>query len=268
MADVITSATFGSGRLGNQIFHLGLLFAVAAKTGLRFGLRRGDEQIWQCFDLEIPAFEGAITNTFKEGPGTCNFDPLVFSQPDGTAFDGYYQSYRYYEHCRPELTSFLRFQPRHRELAALEIERLRSMYRLPVVSVHYRRTDYVDPGAMHVWGNLQADGYYDRVFERLGDDVLYLVFSDDLPWCRANVRRRHVAFAEWDAYVSLCVMTLCDVNVIANSSFSWWGAFLKQTGGPVFAPSRWFGRLPSPPHDCRDMTPADWIKIETFRGEP
>jgi hypothetical protein len=266
---VITSATFGAGgRLGNQLFQVGLLFAVAAKTGHRFGLRRASEEIWQCFDLDIPDLAGPVTNIFKESHGTCNFEPVVFSQPDGTAFDGYYQSCRYYDHCRPELTSFLRFQSRHRDLAELEIERLRSTYRLPVVSLHYRRMDYLDAGSMHVWGNLQADGYYDRVFDRLGDDILYLVFSDDIAWCRENVRRRHVAFADVDPHVSLCMMTLCDINVIANSSFSWWGAFLNQAGRTVIAPSRWFQALPPPPHDCPDMAPPDWIRIETFRTAP
>lgn len=270
---MITSATFGvddparfGGRLGNQLFQVGLLFSVAAKTGLRFGLRRGSEQIWQCFDLDIPAFAGPITNTFKEPQGTCNFEPRVFIQPDGTAFAGYYQSGRYYEHCRSELTSFFKFQSRHRDVAAAELERLRSTHRLPVVSVHYRRTDYLDAGAMHVWGNLQADGYYDRVFDRLGDDVLYVVFSDDIPWCRETVRRRHVAFADYDPYVSLCLMTLCDVNVVANSSFSWWGAFLNQTGARAFVPSKWFQALPPAPHDCCDMAPPEWVRIETFRG--
>jgi len=266
---VITSATFGAGgRLGNQLFQVGLLFAVAAKTGHRFGLRRGSEQIWQCFDLDIPDFVGPVTNTFNEPHGTCNFEPLVFSQPDGTAFAGYYQSCRYYDHCRPQLTSFLRFQARHRDIAAAEIERLRSIYRLPVASVHYRRTDYLDGGAMNVWGNLDADGYYERVVDRLGDDVLYLVFSDDIPWCRENVRRPHVAFSDFDPYVSLCVMTLCDINVVANSSFSWWGAFLNQAGGTVVVPSRWFQALLPPPHDCPDMAPPDWARIETFRTRP
>jgi len=266
---VITSATFGfGGRLGNQLFQLGLLFAVAARTGHRFGLRRAGEQIWDCFDLDVPELAGAVTNRFTEPPRSCNFDPRVFSQPDGTAFEGYYQSWRYYEHCRPELRSFLKFQARHRDLARIEVERLRSAHHLPLVSVHYRRTDYLNPPTMNAWGDLHVDGYYDRAFHRLGDDVVYVVFSDDLPWCRENVRRRHVSFADFDACVSLCMMTLCDVNVIANSSFSWWGAFLNQAGGPAFAPSRWFRRMLPPPHDCRDMAPPDWVRIETFRTEP
>jgi len=261
---MITNASFGDvvagGRLGNQLFQFGVLFAVAAKTGHRFGLRRGAEQLWECFDLDVPEMAGPITNTYMERPEPGNFNPLVFGQPDGTAFVGHYQSWRYYEHCRPELASFLKFQAGHRDVARREVERLRSAVGLPLVSVHYRRADYL--GATEAWGSLHADGYYDRAFERLGDDVLYLVFSDDLPWCRENIRRRHLAFADFDPYVSLCMMTLCDVNVIAHSTFSWWGAFLNQTGGTVYAPSRWFRRMK--PYEW-DMVPPDWVKIDTFR---
>jgi hypothetical protein len=256
---VITNATFGDGRLGNQLFQLGVLFAVAAKTGHRFGLPRGAEQLWQCFELDVPAVAEPITNVFREGPQPGNFSSQVFHQPDGTAFVGHYQSWRYYEHCRPELKSFLKFQAGHQDVARSEVERLRSAVGLPLASVHYRRTDYLD--ATEDLGSLHADGYYDRVFDRLGDDVMYVVFSDDLSWCRDNVRRRHVAFADFDPYVSLCMMTLCDVNVIANSTFSWWGAFLNQMGGTVFTPSRWFRRMI--PH-AWDMAPPDWVKIRAF----
>jgi hypothetical protein len=264
---VITSATFGEGgRLGNQLFQLGLLVAVAARTGHRFGLRRRGEQIWGCFDLDVPDFSGAITNTFREPPGSCNFDPRAFSQPDGTAFEGYYQTWRYYEHCRPQLTSFLKFQRRVQDVARLEIARIRSAHERPLVSVHYRRADYLDPPVLKAWGNLHDDGYYDRAFDRLGDDVVYVVFSDDLPWCRENVRRRRVELADFDPFVSLCMMTLCDANVIANSSYSWWGAFLNQVGGTAYTPSRWIKRMA--PGDCPGMAPPEWVRIESFRAPP
>jgi len=262
---MITSGTFGAGgRLGNQLFQVGLLFAVAARNGCRFGVARRGEQIWECFDLDVPEPAGEPTHHFAEIGSTICFDPRVFDQPDGTAFHGYFQSYRYYEACESELRSFLRFQSRHFSQAAAEIERLRREYPLRLVGVHYRRTDYVEAWCVDSWGNLHADGYYDRVFDTLGDDVLYLVFSDDLGWCRENVRRPHIEFIDRDAYVSLCMMTLCDINVTANSSFSWWGAFLNRCGSKVLAPERWFA-LPEPAERPAVVVLPDWTKIPVLQ---
>ena len=113
---MITNATFGErfGRLGNQLFQLGLLFAIRERHGHDFYLPRRGESLWECFDLDVSADGPECTHEFHEVHGSCNYDPGVFEQPDGTSYHGYFQSYRYLEQCRESLTRCLRFNVKHR----------------------------------------------------------------------------------------------------------------------------------------------------------
>ena len=72
----------------------------------------------------------------------------------------------------------------------------RRRYRRPLVSVHVRRVDYVVARTSSEWGDLAGDGYYDRAVRAIGDDVVYLVFSDDLPWCRRSFDLERVEFVD------------------------------------------------------------------------
>ncbi len=263
-----TVETFGDrfGRLGNQLFQIALLFAIRERHGHDFFLPRNGEPVWDCFDLAIPTAGPAPTHRFAEAFGSCNFDPRVFEQPDGTGFDGYYQSYRYLEESSDLLVRFLRFGARHRAFSEAMLHAYRTRHRRPVVSVHVRRGDYVNPGYEDHWGDLAGDGYYQKAVEAIGDDVVYVVFSDDVAWCRRALPlgASRVEHAEFDHGASLCMMTGCDVNVVANSSFSWWGAYLNPTSD-VYAPSRWFGpAMPAPNDRQDDIVPPDWRTIPVF----
>jgi Glycosyl transferase family 11 len=262
---VITIGTFGQqyGKLGNQLFQIGLLFAVSRRRGYGFYLSHNDEPLWDCFDLNIASEGPDCTNRFDETNGSCNFDPQVFEQPNGTSFHGYFQSYRYLEECQADLVRLLRFRNEHRARSEVTQFAYRRRYGRPLVSLHIRRGDYVQPHVEGVWGNLVSDGYYQRAMETIGDDVTYLVFSDDVPWCRQNLEADRLEFADFDHFTSLCLMTGCDVNVVANSTFSWWGAFLNPSA-EVYAPSRWW-RATSPPNDHQDdIVPPGWRTIPTF----
>ncbi|MCU1449415.1 MAG: hypothetical protein JWP02_1585 [Acidimicrobiales bacterium] len=262
-----TVESFGNqyGRLGNQLFQLSLLFAVRQRRGHDFYLPRHGEPLWDCFDLDVPVAGPECTNRFEEGDGWCTFDPRVFEQPDGTSYDGYFQSYRYLEDCKASLVQFLRFKFSHRARSEALLLAYRRRYRRPLVSMHVRRADYVNPDAEDVWGNLATDGYYQRVVDAIGDDVAYLVFSDDLEWCRQFFDLECVEFADFDHCTSLCLMTGCDVSVVANSTFGWWGAFLNPVA-EVYAPSRWFRGIDPPNKVQFEIVPPEWRTIPTFVG--
>jgi hypothetical protein len=265
---MITNGAFSNryGRLGNQIFQVALLFAVGQRRGHDFYLSRNDEALWDCFDLDVPTDGAPCTYRFDEVNGSCNYDPRAFEQPDGTAYHGYFQSYRYLDECKASLVRFLRFNGSYRALTEAMLFAYRRRHGRPLVSVHVRRGDYVVPDAEGSWGNLASDGYYERAVQAIGDDVAYLVFSDDLAWCRRSFDLECVEFVDVDHCTSLCLMTGCDVNVVANSSFSWWGAYLNPRA-EVYAPSRWFGTAMPPPNDRQDdILPPAWRTIPTFDG--
>jgi hypothetical protein len=262
---VITIGNFGeaSGRLGNQLFQFALLFAVNHRHHFEFALPHAGEQLWDCFDLDIPAPSAPCPHRFRERYGPYNYDPGVFEQPDGTEYEGYFQSYRYTEECKEALTGALHFTATWRARAEACHFALRQQSDRPLVSVHVRRGDYVTHPE-NLWGDLFEDGYYRRVVERIGAEATYLVFSDDLPWCRLHLDLEPMVFVDLDAFSSLCLMTRCDVNVIANSSFSWWGAFLNPQAD-VYAPSRWFFPEMPPPRDRQDdVVPPTWRTVPVF----
>jgi len=93
------------------------------------------------------------------------------------------------------------------------------------------------------------------------DEVQFLVFSDDIGWCKSTFQRPNIHFIEGERdVVDLQLMARCKHNIIANSSFSWWGAWLNpHPGKQVFAPQNWFGSE-ALHHDTRDLIPENWVK--------
>jgi hypothetical protein len=251
------------GKLGNQLFQLGLLYALRQSRGHEFYLPRDGQIVWGGFDLEVPAIGPPCPYRFEESHGSCNFDPDVFEQPDGTAFRGYFQSYRYMDDCRRELRQWLRFRFPYRALSEAVLYAYRRRYGRPLAAVHVRRGDYLVPQTEPEWGNLARDGYYERAAQMIGRDVTYVVFSDDLDWCRDSLALDPMVFADFDHYTCLCLMAGCDVNVVANSSFSWWGAYLNP-GSEVYAPSRWWRDMPAPNDRQDDIVPPGWQTVPTF----
>lgn len=263
---MITNGIFGEhfGRLGNQMFQFGLLFAIRELRGHDFYLPRGGESLWECFDLDVRADGGECAHVFHEVNGSCNYDPRVWEQPDGTSYHGFFQSYRYLDSCRDALGRFLQFKFEHRARSHALLFAYRRRHRRPLVALHVRRGDYVSTGFEELWGNLATDGYYDRAAAAIGNDVTYLVFSDDLAWCRGWFEFEHMEFVDQDQCTSLSMMTGCEVNVVANSSFSWWGAYLNPNS-EVYAPSRWFGPAMGPPNDRQDdIVHPSWRTIPVF----
>ncbi|MFN8022127.1 MAG: alpha-1,2-fucosyltransferase [Acidimicrobiales bacterium] len=265
---MITNGMFGDrhGRLGNQIFQLAVLHAIRARRGHEYWVTREGASIWQTFDLDVASAGPACEHRHHELEwASIVYDPQVFEQPDGTEFHGYFQSWRYLDDVRGELPGLFRFRNEHRARAEALLFAHRRRYRRPLVSLHVRRGDYVDPDLVGRWGDLVAGGYHRRAIEAIGPDPLYLVFSDDIEWCRQTFELECAEFVDEDASVSLCMMTECDVKVIANSSFSWWGAYLDPQA-EVYAPARWFGPDMRPPNDRSDdivhpswrTLPVDW----------
>jgi hypothetical protein len=247
--------------LGNQLFQLAMLFAVRERRGHQFFLPRDGAVLWDCFDLDVPAVGPECAHRFHERNGSCNFDSTVFEQPDGTVFDGFFQSYRYVDEHRDALRRFLTFRPENHAYSEAMLFAARRRLGRPLVAVHVRRQDYVSTGHADVWGDLARDGYYDRAIGSIGDGVAYLVFSDDLDWCRDSLPLEPAEFVDVDTATSLCMMSRCDVNVIANSTFSWWGAYLNPEAD-VYAPARWFGPAMGPPNDRQDdILPPWWRQV-------
>jgi hypothetical protein len=133
------------------------------------------------------------------------------------------------------------------------------------VAVHVRRGDYVSNEAASKTHGLTGVDYYRAAVEQISKKVVrpnLYVFSDDPNWCKDNL-----AFKQATTYVAhnsdgaedLRLMRLCRHNIIANSSFSWWGAWLNENPAKqVIAPQTWFA---DSIHNTKDLIPSTWQKI-------
>ncbi|CAK7052066.1 MAG: O-antigen biosynthesis glycosyltransferase WbnK [Desulfovibrio sp.] len=160
---------------------------------------------------------------------------------------GYWQSERYFADCADTIKEDFAFP----DLACDEARSLaRHMLQEDAsVSLHVRRGDYVAAPTTAAWHGICGMDYYERAMafaEQALAAPRYFIFSDDPDWCRAAfaASKRTITVVDVhggnDAIHDLHLMTLCRHHIIANSSFSWWGAWLSAREGLVVAPQRWF----------------------------
>jgi hypothetical protein len=134
------------------------------------------------------------------------------------------------------------------------------------VSVHLRRGDMKNDPVMAERHGVMPLSYYQKAIEIIRSKISaphFYFFSDDIDWTKENFNTTDATFVSGEIskthFEDLYLMSQCDHNIIANSSFSWWGAWLnKSVNKIVIAPNKWFNNGPT---DLHDLIPDDWIKI-------
>ena len=193
-----------------------------------------------------------------------HFGPEILTMHDSVYLDGYWQSEKYFgdiaDIIRNEFTVTLPQSDKNMELAQ-QITSCES------VSLHVRRGDYVtDEKTNTIHGTCDL-AYYEHCIERLTKKIPaphFFIFSDDPEWTEKNLKMTHPAtFVSHNGseknYEDLRLMSQCRHHIIANSSFSWWGAWLGQhRNAIVYAPKRWFN---SPSFNTQDLLPDAWTRI-------
>lgn len=189
-----------------------------------------------------------------------HFDPRIISARPPVRLDGYFQSERYFADAEEQIRAELA-PPAEAGYAAALAHRIGEAQS---VSLHVRRTDYTQGDAASVHGLCAPDYYAAAVAElsqRLGPLEIF-VFSDDIAWAEANLDLKQPATFVSDGRVSdlgeLWLMSLCRHHVIANSTFSWWGAWLSPNPDKiVIAPRKWFA---DGSFDTTDLVPESWFR--------
>lgn len=196
-----------------------------------------------------------------------HIDPAVLeTRANLIILDGCWQSEGYFANCADVIRKDLTFK---RETGDLFASYKAKIERTDVpVSLHIRRGDYVShPEFSQSFGFLGLD-YYNKAIPVMAQrfpNATFFIFSDDPEWVRENlplnVPHEFVINTGRDADLDdLQLMSLCDHHIIANSSFSWWGAWLNPKRNKlVIAPERWFKNKPS--WDTKDLIPAAWMRI-------
>jgi hypothetical protein len=191
------------------------------------------------------------------------FAPLR-SAAQGVVLDGYFQSWRYFANQEREIRANL--QPRY-EAVGQNAALLRRMAEENAICLHVRRGDYVANPSTAAFHGVLGLAYYHAALEELGSLALgatFYVFSDDPDWTRANLKIGGATiFVDHNSvdepWEDLRLMAACRHFVIANSSLSWWGAWLSDHAEKkVIAPARWFSGAGL---DTKDLCPPQWVRL-------
>lgn len=273
------------GRLGNQMFQYAAARALAVRLDTQVALdargarRRGEGVLTRVFDLpladpdilppdrhEAPLRYGVwrLTGkdpTFRREQGL-GYNRQIKQWADHSYLHGYWQSERYFHHIGRTIRQDFAFPAFSNSQNAEMADRIA---RGASVSLHVRRGDYLTLGA-HV---LCDQTYYEAALARIldgaqGAPTVY-VFSDDPGWAKDNLplpcNKVVVDFNGPDSdFEDMRLMSLCQHNIIGNSSFSWWAAWLNGNADKrVTGPARWFGdpKLSNP-----DILPPEWLSIK------
>jgi len=286
-----------SGGLGNQLFQyaVGRHLAEINNAALKFDVSEYEEdgsgrhalehfKIPQNFatdeeveflkrrklDLRKPRLLRLLVNCFLPRPThiyehRCfRFHPEVLKLKGNVYLDGYWQSEQYFTAIagiiRKEVC--VSYPQKDKDLMLAEkIKRLNS------VSLHIRRGDYISGAKTRQAHGLCDLGYYVRCINKLTEvveDPHFFVFSDDSEWAQANLKVNFpMVFVVHNGagkdYEDLRLMSQCKHHILANSSFSWWGAWLNpEKKKMVLAPARWFAKKQ---WNYQDVVPTEWIKI-------
>ena len=279
------------GGLGNQMFQYAAGRALALRTGKDLALDL------RYFDAEVPFGFGLVhfaasfrAATAKELPPPRSSNPLGYAiwrglrlaprlvREKGLGFNagvpllrqpvylhGYWQSQKYFVDCADRIRAdFTITTPPTANNAAL-LDRIRAT---PAISLHVRRGDYAsNPAITRVHGLCSPD-YYARAVDHVAASMtqapVIFVFSDDPDWAEANLAfgfetvivRGNTAQT---SHEDLRLMSACRHHIIANSSFSWWGAWLNPSVDKiVVAPGNWFA---DPKMQNPDICPPSWMRI-------
>lgn len=283
-----------SGGLGNQLFQyaVGRSLAIRNQRNLRLDRRFLDganNATYGLHQFNIDASLSGIEDGIKRPPlkrdhkiayylwrhlrlapkrfveRNLSFEPRLLEPISNIYLEGYWQSERYFSDIAETIRNDLKIITTPSQQNAEVLEKI---YASPAVSLHVRRGDYLHPVTQAVHGSCKTSYYLNAVrliAEKTKVEPVVYAFSDEPEWVRENLRlpfETHVVSHNGPDknYEDLRLMSACRHHVIANSSFSWWGAWLNaSTSKVVVAPIRWFA---DPSLSNPDIVPTSWQRLE------
>ena len=193
-----------------------------------------------------------------------NFDISFFEKPDHSYLDGYWQSEKYFNKNKDAILEELRFKiplkGENKKIAAI-IKNNQS------VGIHVRRGDYISNYQTNQFHGVLGLEYYNQAINMICERIpepLFFLFSDDVTWAKENIISNYpINYISHGnrGFEDMHLLSLCSYHVIANSSFSWWAAWLNNNPDKiVIAPRRWFAdeKMNS---ETEDLIPDGWIRI-------
>ena len=254
------------GQLGNQMFQYAALKGIANKRGYDFCLPKHDEvfhdglgnrlkiELYNPFTLDVN--HGIIGKDVVQETGF-EFRPDFFDKcPDNVSLYGFFQTEKYFKHIGDDIRKDFTFKKQIRDECKEIVD---EVFDQGPIALHIRRGDFLINSGNHA--NLQID-WYKHALKKFHHTREVIIFTDDPSWVNSQElfeSDRFILSEGNSSYHDLYLMTQCEDFIIANSTFSWWGAWLANKGR-VVAPSTWFG--PNNSHlNTKDLYPSHWEVI-------
>jgi hypothetical protein len=244
---IITNLTYNTSGLGNQMFRLSFLIGLSKLKNCKIILPNSKS------DLDyfgIDDLKGNIEFDYLNiQENKFSFDENLFNINNNTNYKGFFQSEKYFKHAEKEIRNIFKFD----EKLYKKFDYLKNKF----VGIHIRRGDYLSDINNNKHNVLNLEYVLESIKKYNG--YKFYVISDDIKWCKENLTFENFTFSDnTDIYSDLCAYSLCEHQIIYNSTFSWWGAWLNDNKNKkITYPNVWFGKELS--HlDTKDIIPNEW----------
>lgn len=269
-----------NGRLGNQMFQYAALRGIADYHGYEWmvpvpnNYGTGNYGLFECFNMSSVSDKnfGIFSAQTNVTTGQFHFSEGFYKKcPDNVNIHDYFQTEKYFKNVEALIRSDYTFKDEIVNACKEVFDELKKP-----IFIHVRRGDYVNQPQNHPPCPIS---YYEKSLKHFDDDCEVLVFSDDINWCKeqeffssdrfliSEFEDRYEHLSETNdgniksliPYYDLCMMTMCTGGIIANSSMSWWGAWLiENPTQPIVSPNPWFGENYSH-FVMKDLIPDRWV---------
>lgn len=239
-------------------FELETIFGISVKKAAPFAVDLYNPYNRTWYIRKIRRITGLKNAYYEEQTPYC-FDKTIFQDKTSKLYWGYWQNQDYFINIEDQIrTDFQFILPLDSKNAQL----LKEIQTSCSISIHIRRGDYLKEELL---GGLCPLDYYRKAIELICTQVInpiFFIFSDDIEWSMKNLNIAHkTIFVEGNiganSYIDMLLMSNCKHNIIANSSFSWWGAWLnKNPKKIVIGPKKWVNNESS-----NSIVPSTWIKL-------
>ncbi len=275
------------GGLGNQLFEIAIVLAYSWKYSLTPILEKTQASIgrikprpiyWNTIFQKIPVSKQLPHRLIVFNEKDFNYHKIPrpalienFNLSNGIIFNGYFQSAKYFDEFRERLLSYLFIiEPSEKEYLKKKYPEIFNEGKI-TISVHIRRGDNVWDKNFYqkFMGDIWDTDYYQKSFAYIlkkfsSENLQFVVITDELIWAKEymknNFPKLNPIYPHEKDYLDLFLMSCCKHHIIANSSFSWWAAYLNNNPEKIVtAPKTWFG--PIGPLDWKDVYMDNWIII-------
>lgn len=258
-----------NGRIGNHLFLIATAATLAKNNNSEFAVVCHERYLLaepdNCTIYEyIQQFKNNIFKNIEvlnKSPEECvffvqesaQFKPIPYK--NNIYLRGTFQSEKYFD---KELTKNIFMIPS--DLKITLQQRYGHVISMGVTSINVRRGDYLK--LPHEY-NITSMRFFKKAITHIGKDTCFLIISDDIMWCKKHFKGPNIFFANNNSPLEdLYLQSLCKNNIISNSSFSWWGAWLNENPNKiVIAPKPWYSYTLSHIH-TDDLIPQEWVQIE------